>query len=153
VANGAVPAVGDRVEWPSEASPRGGSEAAAGTLDTVEKDRVGTVRCATPAPAWRKLTSPFLVWFAAFVGINYVALALAMGAHGAGFDDCDGTVLSGEVVLPSTAELAWYGVVAVGASAGLAVWRLKGRQRTAALVGVSLSAPAWLIITLPAGSC
>jgi hypothetical protein len=99
------------------------------------------------------LRSPGFVWFLAFLGINYVALGLAMVAHGAGFDNCDGKVLAGEVVLPSTAELALYGAVAVGTCAGLAVWRLRGRQRLAALVGVALSTPVWLTVILSTGSC
>lgn len=114
---------------------------------------MATGSASTPVSRWRNLTSPFLVWFVAFVGINYVALGLAMRAHGAGFDNCDGTVLSGEVVLPSTAELALYAVVAVGACAGLAVWRLRGGQRIGALVGVALSALAWLMVSLPTQGC
>jgi hypothetical protein len=94
------------------------------------------------------LRSPGFLWLLAFLAINYLALAVAMGVHGAGFDDCEVAPTSG-----GRATMAAVAGAAVAASAALALWKVRGWALVAALGGVALAGMAWFILVFPTQSC
>jgi hypothetical protein len=100
-------------------------------------------------PAWvEALRSPGFLWVLGFFAINYLALGLAMGVHGAGFDDCE--------IMPTSSDrrmMALIAVVAVVVPAGLALWRLRRWARLAALGSVALSGAAWFILASDSQNC
>ncbi|MEO5837347.1 MAG: hypothetical protein ABIQ73_28505 [Acidimicrobiales bacterium] len=66
------------------------------------------------------LRSPGRLWLVGFLVINYCALGLAMGVHGAGFDDCE--------VMPTSSDrrtMVLIAVAAVVVPAGFALWKLR----------------------------
>lgn len=85
--------------------------------------------------------SPGLLWLVVFIVVNYVAFGLAMGVHGAGFDDCE--------AMPTPSDrrtMAQIAAAAVLIPAGLALWKLRRWARIAALGGAAISAFAWFIV-------
>lgn len=92
-------------------------------------------------PWAQALRSPGLPWLVGFIIVNWVAFGLAMGVHGAGFDDCE--------AMPTSSDrrtMALIAAAAVLVPAGLALWKLRRRSLMAALGGVAVSAFAWFIL-------
>ena len=100
-------------------------------------------------PRWSvALRSPGVLWLLAFFVINCLALGLAMGVHGGGFDDCERMPTSSD-----RQAMATIAVAAVVLPAGLALLALRGRVRGASIVLVAFSAAAWAIVVGGGQSC
>lgn len=88
------------------------------------------------------------LWMAAFLLVNYVAFGLAMGVHGAGFDDCE--------AMPTPSDrrtMAFIAAAAVVVSIAHALWRLRRWSRLAALAVVALSALLWFVLLSGSQEC
>lgn len=89
-----------------------------------------------------------VIWLFAFFVLNYLALGVAMDVHGAGFDDCERMPTASERTTMKLIALS-----AVLAPAGLALWRLRGWSRVAALGAVAFSAVIWYFLTNSSQRC
>lgn len=99
-------------------------------------------------PWAQALRSPGILWLVGFIVVNWVAFGLAMGVHGAGFDDCE--------AMPTSSDRRTMTLIAAAAvlvPVGLALWKLRRWPLMAALGGVAFSAFAWFVLLSDSQSC